>query len=423
MATKRVRDFVKLTSPEGDKFKAKWVGGPRDFSKRVNIISYADINGEVADDYGAGSTRYPIDMIFDGEGYEEEANKFFNACLQQGKWKVIHPTKGFKGLQLLSITEDDDPIRNANGISVKTQWTEFIDPYTLKTWAQMKIEAHESINKFNFKQIEKFSDIKKDTFSDRTRLTDMAEGMAKGVDKILGPVADINSHVSQKMQSVQRDLQSMLSTGVIEPLKLASLLQQTIQIPMLATRDLWHRLNACKSLAKDIFTGHTEDWDPLNIHKDADYNSAAMQELALSSVIANFATLAITSDIKTKVDAIALIEEIEDMIASVAEHLDVFQKGLQNALIKDQYFAQEGSYNDMLSMISKAKEFLIDTALNLKIEKKFTLKQDSTVIEQVLQWYGKDNISENTSFFIETNNIMGDELFVIPAGREISIYV
>jgi len=422
MARNRVREEIKLKSPiSKQEFTAKWSGGTRSFNKRLAMYEYADVNGTVVDDFGVGGDRYPITLIFDGPTYEGRADQFIKACRENGKWEVIHPTKGFLGLQLISLSEQDQPVTQANLIKIDTEWLEFIDPRTHKTGAQLRAQTNADIGLLNVDQRNRFNRVKMKTFSDRSKLSDMADAMAKGVDKVLGPIAAKNAEINQKMLRAQRDIQSMISSGVIEPLKLAGQIQETIQTPMYAIRDIKGRLRACKDLALNIFA-QNDAFNPGD-NDSANFNRALMQELSLTSVLASVTTVGITSDLNSREDAITLIEAQEGFKSDIAAHLGDSQQGLADALIDTQYIMQEASYNQMINMTGSGKAFLIKEAMDLKVAKRYTLTKDRATLEVAISMYGDDWSEDQFTFFVESNNLRGDELLMLPAGKELVIYV
>ena len=111
MATwrERLRENMVMISPDGNRFEAKWRQSPRSVDKKLGIFNYPLIKGSVVQDLDVASYRWPLTFYFDGPDHDLIADRFMKAVLQRGQWSITHPVYGFKGLQLMTITEVLDP--------------------------------------------------------------------------------------------------------------------------------------------------------------------------------------------------------------------------------------------------------------------------------------------------------------------------
>ncbi len=110
----RIREDIELTSPDGDVFTALWAGNNRKKTKKLGLFGYPAVPGEFIQDLDVGADSYPITIFFDGPNNDKEAKKFFLACGQNGTWSVKHPMHGELDLQLVDVTEKDQPIQSSN---------------------------------------------------------------------------------------------------------------------------------------------------------------------------------------------------------------------------------------------------------------------------------------------------------------------
>jgi len=154
----RVRETIELTSPEGTNFSAKWQYGPRDFDKKLGIFIYPKVVGNIVQDLDANSTRYATKIFFEGEQNDVEANKFFVACRENGTWQITHPIHGFLELQLISVRENNDPVKSGNITAIDIQWIEPIDPLTLKSASELAAQLDEKIKDLNTDAAQQFAD-------------------------------------------------------------------------------------------------------------------------------------------------------------------------------------------------------------------------------------------------------------------------
>jgi len=420
MATQKIRPDIKLKSPFGTNFTALWFGDRRSLNRRVMLISYVGINGQVADDYGADGVRYPIDIRFEGPDFETKVDEFFKACNEPGKWEVIHPTKGFLGLQLLSVTENIQPVKDANGVNLSLSFVEYIDPKKMLTAAQLKQLFGVKTNEFNLKQASKISNMSLKKFSDRKTFLDYAESISDKIDKFLKPIASVNKKISQTIQEIQQGIQTLIFAGAIKPLSLISMIQQTAQMPMLAIRDIKTRLQLVKALARDIMNNGD---NPIDIISGKTLQiKAVLDETVLSSMLLNMGTISLTSTLQTKDEAVNLIEETSSLQDDVNEYLDNIQLQLGDEPIEDQYLNLEDVNNDLQYLIDLVSSYLLTSSLDLQVARFITLPEDTTVFSVVSQYYPEGDFETNLNKFIKDNNIQGDEFFILPAQKTVVIY-
>ncbi len=78
------------------------------------------------------------------------------------------------------------------------------------------------------------------------------------------------------------------------------------------------------------------------------------------------------------------------------------------------------TYQPLVSSVSLAAGFLVDKSFTLDAETRLVLGRPCTFVDLVAELYGE--LDERFDFFISTNNLSGDELVEIPAGREVVYY-
>lgn len=426
MATDRVRDTIELTSPTGKQFSANWIGNKQSFSKKLGIYNYPKVTGTVLEDLGTTGDTYPMDLLFDGPGYDVTADEFFEACRETGKWEIIHPTKGFLGLQLMSVDKNDQPVKSANLTIVNTKWMEYIDPATLKTAAQLAALSGAILNEFNEGAADRFnSKARTDKFGDREAIIASSRSIADIANSILGPIAAANDKVASRFLDAQRGLQNTLDATVLQPLKIAGQIQEIMQLPGDAVADTRARLNAYKNLAAEIF-GLSDDSSD-----SAAYNVAHTKEVSLSAVIGSLGIIANTSvggtgtgNIQTQAQGIEAIEAIADQFSDITDNLDADQEKFTDDTIDDQYFSQTSTYRSAITLIANAQDYLLTNFFNLKTEKRYRLLQDRKPIDLTIEEYG--SLGENDELldlFLLTNEIKGEENFLIQQGRQVVFYV
>jgi hypothetical protein len=406
----RIRETFVMTSPGLDTFAPKWAGDDRNKEKLLGMFNYARVKGTVVQDFGERSVVYPLTLYFDGPDHDQESERFWDACSQTGTWDVMHPTKGFKGLQLVRVSEGIQPVTSGNVTQFVTEWIEPIDPVTLKTVAQMASEAGMRLNDFNDAAATEFNaKVKTGTLKDRTSIIGAANTVTQAMDKILGPISEGVTGINEAFDATLRGVQDVLRATILEPLALASQIQQLTQLPMLATQDVKARLNAYRDLCREIFGMEARDT-----------NTAAVREVSLNAVIGGMSSIATSSDattsFKTKAQVIGAIESIDEQYTEIIGALDADATKFYGA----RYQSQVSTFTPGLLLTGLGVRYLLDAFYDLRIEKVFYLSVPSTPIRLAIENYG--NAEQGLDTIIDTNELTGDELIWLPAGKRIVVY-
>lgn len=423
MATwvERQRESMIMVSPEGNEFTAKWRRSPRSADKKLGMFNYPLIVGTVVQDLDLDSERWPLTFFFDGPDHDLVCERFMKAIKQRGQWSITHPVYGFKGLQLMTITELIDPQGSGNIREFNSEWIEPIDPQTLKTAAEMADAVGVRANLVAISAADQFVagiDISKG-FS----IESAVNAVTGAVNTVLGPISSLSSSIQSEMNAIQRATQDILAATVLQPLALAGNLQALIETPLLAINDIRARLAGYKNLATAMF-GIKPDAGEVN---NEGRNKAHVQQIAMASTItANAKIITVNPDeggLTSQAQAISTAQDVATQYDAIVANLDESQALFEDKGIEDQHFSQEQSHYDTMLVTSQALEFLLRSSFDLKIERRFTLDRPRAPVEIAITEYGgPGELDANIDLFINSNKLKGDDILFLPALREVLIY-
>jgi prophage DNA circulation protein len=413
----RINPTIDFISPQGDKFSAYWAGDSRDVDKKLGVFRYPKFNGAVIQDMGLDAYTYPITFYFEGDDNDLDAEKFMTSAAQVGPWTVYHPTKGAKALQLVSISEDIQPISSGNITQLSSKWIETTDKPVAKSPAQIAADIDDQVDNVAKVAAAQYQ-VKTNKFSKLMALKNSVMSAIGAVRSALGKIMKVIADVNAAVNSIVGGIQAALDTFIFEPLEIAAQLFELIHLPSLIVGDFSSRLNAYKKLAESILgMGGSGS-------SDRDYNVSRTKELALCAVSAAVATIAASSTFKTRSEVISAVNSITDLFDSIVNGLDSDQEKFSGNSIDHQYFSQTESFNETLKIITMAVSLLIENIPNLKVEKRIILDRTRHTVELAASLYGGfGQNDENIDYFISTNNLTGLDVLVLPAGREVVVYV
>lgn len=460
----RMGDAIELESPDGSEFRAKWRGDTRDMDKKLGVFVYPRVKGNVVQDLEVNSARYSIPLYFDGKDCDTTAKSFFQAAKESGVWSITHPIHGYLELQLMSIRENMDLVSNGGFILIETEWIEPLDPSTLLTAAELEGLITAGVDDLNISAAEQFAaDLDDTTEALRENIENAVAGVQNLVDAALDPLFSVVDSLDNLILSVNNGIQDTLDAVVLEPLVLAGQTQQLIQLPQMGANDISSRLDYYDDLADD-FSGTL----PASTNtKRKHYNQAVIAELAITSVIASYAKIVVSGisaaqlgrtiasgrltaeqilsgvspsiqtipglstfridsldPIQTRAQAIEVAVRLADKFTELVGALETIQTQFEDLDIDEQYFSQRQTYPQAARLIALVIQYLMLTAFDLAVERRITLAKPRSPIEITVTEYG--TLGENDVYldlFLLSNDLHGKDIYLLPAGREVVIYV
>ena len=413
----RVRPEIQFTSPEGNVFKALWQKNRKPKEKKLGIFNYPKLNGSEVQDLGTTGTRYPLTIYFVGINHDRESQRFEKSFLEFGTWEVIHPTDGYLILQPVSINPDTNPVENGTYTLVQTEWIEPLKKDTIKSTSELgakvkrkKIDLNiQSANQFNLTQLsaaEKISAIQ----AIRKSIVAFQNAMKNIYNKV--------SAVAAKVTAIRNQIESTITAAVMNVAALAGQIQSLVELPGLIQMDIKSKIKAYSEMATGILNLSPDGTDKPS------KNTVLVQEIFLSSVSASMADTIITANYSTRSQVIEVIEDILELYNNIAEGLDSVMSNFSGNDFDLQYYSQSESFSSAMILLANMIAYLLRVSFDLKVEKTIRLDQDKSPIRIVIEQYGE--LGENDvllDMFISANKLKGNEIFIIPSGREVVVYV
>jgi hypothetical protein len=424
----RLQGIIEMTSPEGTTFEAKWRGDPRRHDKKLAIFYYPKVKGNVVQDLDINSTIWTLTFYFDGENNDVQASQFFEATKQSGTWDVTHPVHGFVELQLMEIEEVDNPTESGNITEFVGTWIEPIDPDLLVSTRELADTVGSQSDALDESALEQFAN-KVSTATEAAR-----NGIEKGVngvenisDAILDPISQISDEVFLTQNAIRDAIRDTMNATVLRTRSLAGEIQALHTNPARVPRDAKEQTKSYSNVIESLGQGLASTSGPQI--GTAEINNTLVVELAMSAAVSGLATAVLNniSTVKTRTQALGLITDVSNAFENLTTLLDGIQTLTGGAVgiggpttIGKQYFSQSESYTNMLLLASVLSQYLLVFSFELSIERRYTLDVPTAPLTIAIQQYG--DADEGLDFLIETNQLKGDDIWVLPAGREVVVY-
>jgi hypothetical protein len=163
-------------------------------------------------------------------------------------------------------------------------------------------------------------------------------------------------------------------------------------------------------------------------------NVTAVQELSLVAIVGSNAEIVttgpqrpvvpVTGGLQSRAQAVEFALDLRNRLVGIVDVLDESQILFEDSDIDEQYFSQTDTFNTSVQLTSFGQRYLLSSAYNLNVERRFTLTKPKTPLQIVGEEYGTWGDNDNLiDAFIDANSLQGTEILLLPAGREVVVYV
>jgi prophage DNA circulation protein len=414
----RLQKNILLTSPSGFEFTALWSGDSRSNEKQLGIFKTPGVRGVLSQDLDVNGDAYNTGVWFSGEDYDRTGEQFFNALRERGVWSVVHPVWGTKeNMQVVSYTQ---PLELATGVIQTTiEFLQVLDKNGATSSQQVAAETVSQNIALQETTSDQLNQVVDQTTADQTaKLRTMAENTVAAFSTTLENITSQVAEVQAQADSIKRGIDSTIGETPIDVLSLAGQIQALVNLPGQVEVNLKSRIETYQRFADTIFESSPDS------PTDANINTAAIQELANVAAIGAVAVGAVTTQLKSRQSVIDNVEASLDLFESVVDGLDATQALYDGQLLSDSYFSQSQSFADTALISALSLAFLIKSAFDLAIEKRITLTEpQNPVMVAMREYQGPGENDENIDLFIDSNELTRNEVLLLPAGKEVVVYV
>jgi prophage DNA circulation protein len=414
----RIQKSIVLTSPSGFEFTGKWSGDSRSGSKQLGVFKTPGIKGNIAQDLDIDGITYSIPIFFDGEDYDFDGDEFFTALGETGVWSFVHPVWGQKqNMQVVSFTQ---PLELATGVIQTTiEFLEVNDGEGAKSAQQIAAEVVSQNIELSVTTADQLDQVVTlDTADKIGKFKTAVENAVTAFDNTLQTITQTVAEVQAQVDSIKRGIDATLSATVVDVLSVAGQIQALVNLPNLVVTDLKAKLETYQRFADGVFSFSPDSDTPANI------NTASVLEIATVSALGAAGVAAATTELKSRQNVIDNIEANLDLFESVVNGLDAIQELYSDNLLSRSYFSQSQSFADSARLSGLTVGFLIKSAFDLAVEKRIILTEWSSPSMIALREYGGPGLNdENIDLFYDSNELTDQETYLLPAGREVVVYL
>ena len=405
------------TSPSGERLVFSYENVSKEFDKKTAAFDPADADGTYIQDNGSTSDRFPLRVIFWGTDYDTEAAAFEAALRERGFGKLEHPMYGVVDVVPFGkIKRRDDLKSAANQCILQITFRETIGLVYPTSAGDPASEVTEAVEEYNAAAAAELElSVYLNTVNAITTFANNVEALVGEVQSNLQAIVDVADDVQKQFNAIVDSINNSIDILVGAPLALAFQVTQMIQAPARALANIKARLSAYGDLANALISGNGANvgssGGELNMSSNNELRTA---DLFVSSYVTGQIISVLNNQFVTKTEALeaadVILEQFEAVIAwrdDNFEALEIIDTG--------------EAYQQLQEAVSITIGFLVELSFSLKQERSIVLDGPRTIIDLAGELYG--TVDQELDFLITSNNLSGDEILELPAGKEIVYYI
>lgn len=413
-----------ITCPDGKRYTFIYNDTERDRTESASIFKAASVPGNYVQRLSSGGESFPLTIIFAGPDYDLTAEAFNESTKAPGVFFLEHPvfpTK--KRVQLLNIKQKIASKGGDNFVTFDCSFHETIEIAAVKSSLSQETQIKNNADAAN----NAASDSSESNSSDDgLSNSDFKTAIKTAVDtfsKAFGDVVSKSSEYYTAFQSQYISISSEVNNIAGDVLSFAGAVSNFIALPGRISNNINETLEVYSAFLDEVenLLGAASETGFETVGELK--TRAAFKMLFNVSAISAMSVASITNkDYKTRAAAISVADSITGIY-------DIFVAGIESDYDRfsdfddpvDRKFNLYDTKTILNNLVSQVAGQLFALAFNLKIERKVELNRDEATIILVHRYYGYSD--DNLKLFIDSNGLKGDEIFLIPAGREIKYYL
>jgi hypothetical protein len=409
----RLRGRCELTSPSGVTFRPKWAGDSISIEKRINRQQLYGIDKELADDLGVNSRNYPLALYFDGPDNDIQSRQFEQALAERGPWVVIHPVDGLLKLQPLSCTRETQPVTSGNITALSTEWMEPLDEAAAISSEDAASKIEDAVKDVNAAAA---ADMAKADTSLISSVKAIGAKTKQSMQAVSKQIKAVNSRINQ-IQNTVNDIANSAQMNVAE---LSGAVIQLVESPGLIIGNIQSRIQSFARMGTQIIGGLSAAGEMTA----ARVSAALTGELFLNAVTCGMALSIIGELPQTRPEALSVLAQYRLFSRETQAALDALAGASSGNAFDKQYFPRREAGEAIATLDGAVIRYLLSILFDLQVERIIVLDRPRAPVEIAITEYqaAAGNADERYTYFLRTNALHGNDILLLPAGREVKIY-
>lgn len=401
-------------SPSGVIFNFHSEDVSLEISNKTTAFETPNGKGTYVQWLGKTGKRLPLNCFFNGADHDIVANQFLEALTEEGIGILFHPFYGtFDVVPFGSIKRNDSLVSEANQTSFEVTFYETTGSVYLSPQRNAAQELAVAIVAYSQNSAQKFGDeLKFKSVSEKFTFKSAFQAVLKTTKSTFEKITRAQDAVNKDFNNIYNSINDGIDLLIADPIALAKQTNILLQTPSRMNQSIQLRIDGYKQMISGIVNAP-------NSIKVAGFNNNPNNEFQTSDLYASGSLVAMIQSVsqskfETKPEALLVAEEV----ISQFDQINAWREANYSSL----GLVDTGAmYQALQNAVALTAGFLVQLSFSLKEERVIVLGRNRTMIDLVAELYG--SVDENLDFFINTNNLSGDEYLELKKGREIVYFV
>lgn len=428
-----------IETPDKARYTFQYTDLEKDIEKKTSKYLFGDTDGQYIQDFGLGGTSYPLTLHLSGVNYDQDANAFEKSASKKGICILEHPFYGVKNVIIEKINRKDN---------IKTEGGQATFTLTVSETILFKIPVQEPDFGLGItKALQDLADAGKEAFANSflgktaQALIDAGNRLEAIVNDVVSAVEFISStvdSVTSTIYGLQRYINGNMSNLLQAPFTLAGSIQSLISAPSQAIASVKNKFQMYQNMyeGQKNFEGGIDSSKNSNDKK----NQCAEKTLVVSAVTGAICESVLYASnttentdpatgentnggtLKTKSEATALAVQIMDFYYEVQEYLDTLQENTENDSLENSFVVDSSLVYNLKNVVALTVKNLVNLAFSLQQERIIYTEKEYNIFELCYKLYGTTD-NDTLQKLIDSNDLTGEEILMVPQDREIRYYV
>lgn len=439
------------TGPDGTRVPFDFVDVRGTLRKHTTAHEFPDVDDTFVEDQGLKGRQFPLRVYFSGPDHDLEARAFEDVLLQRGPGRLEHPLYGvFTVIPFGDITRNDALTTAAEQTIFEVVFWQTITALYPSADADTLQLVDDAVNSYDDIGGQQFDDsLEVANPGERATFGSNLRALKDGASSVLRRAQDGSGALKNRMDRIDKAIDSTIDTFVGGPLTLAAQMRQLITAPARSLQLAKQRLDAYRNLAASLIGGQGtgagggtgSSVSGLGVIDPGTGTPGAIADasnlfhanrMVSETVVLAFCLVVSGETYRTRQEALDAALELavtHDDIAAWSElNFDVLFTASAGPDAARPNSSGAGAIDTgdarqvVLLAVTRTLAYLIATAFTLGVERSILLDVPRTAIDLCAELYG-NTFLEQLDDFMDANDFNGDEILEIPAGTTVRYYV
>lgn len=368
-------------------------------NKKSAVFNFIGAQGAFVDNRGVNSNSYPIIAYFSGDDHDLQAAGFLQSLAKPGRGVLEHPFYGTFNVAPVGTIRRRDDLKTAANQSVI--FVEFV-----RTIVEQYPQAGALSAATSETNVDNSVNTVSETFASAIEEaeTGVLVSLVNTINDYNQQARDVLADVAEDLGTIESQVAVTLTALVTDPLAIAFDAARLIRRPQSVASTTVGVVNSSAILLSQLLGADNRTGSGTEFRVTDSYASNVILNMSLASVQGNF---------ESRGEA---IEAARFVLTALDSWIQWRDDQITNLDLVD----TNETYSQIYETVSLNSEIAIDLAFNLAQEFSFILDTERTIIDLVAELYG--SVDDNLDLFINSNNLSGDEVILIPRGCEVVYY-